>query len=150
MKNIYVTGFIGSNRAAIGKKLSEEKGLELINLDDYIEEADGRSIMRIIMLMGEHEYRNKEYEALEALSKKEDLVIVCGDGVLFDPMCADIMEEGEILIAGADKSAEELWEVAKDDKSIPYAFMQFEDEEKKKAKFFDLFEQRKEIYNKYS
>ena len=106
--------------------------------------------MRIIMLMGEHEYRNKEYEALEQLSKKENLVIVCGDGVLFDPMCADMLETGEVVIADAEKSAEALWEVAKNDSSIPYAFMQFSDEEKKKAKFFDLFEQRKEIYDKYS
>ena len=149
MKNIYVTGFIGSDRYALGKKTAEEKGRELIILDKEIEELDGRSVMRIIMLMGEHEYRNKEYEALEILSKKEDLVVVCGDGVLFDEMCRDLMEQGEVLIADADKSAEQLWQAAKDDQNIPYAFMQFSEEGKKRETFFRLYEQRKPIYKRY-
>lgn len=149
MKNIYVTGFIGSDRYSLGKKLAEEKGMELIILDKFIEEIDGRSVMRIIMLMGEHEYRNKEYEALEELSKKEDLVVVCGDGALFDEMCAELMEQGEVVIADADKTVEELWQSAKDDKSIPYAFMQFAAEDEKRGTFFKMYDQRKPIYDKY-
>ena len=149
MKNIYVTGFIGSDRYSLGKKLADEKGMELIVLDKFIEEIDGRSVMRIIMLMGEHEYRNKEYEALEELAKKEDLVVVCGDGTLFDEMCAELMEQGEVVIADADKSAEELWECAKEDRGIPYAFMQFGAEGEKRGSFFKLYEQRKPIYDKY-
>lgn len=149
MKNIYVTGFIGSDRLSAGRKVAEEKGLQLIELDRFIEENDGRSVMRIIMLMGEHEYRNKEYESLEMLAKQDDLVVVCGDGVLFDEMCAELMEQGEIIIADPDKTCEELWEAAKDDMSIPYAFMQFSDEKEKRETFFKLYEQRKAIYEKY-
>ena len=48
MKNIYVTGFIGSDRYSLGRQLAEEKGMELIILDKFIEELDGRSVMRII------------------------------------------------------------------------------------------------------
>jgi shikimate kinase len=149
MKNTYVTGFIGSERYELGSKLAEEKGMELVVLDKFIEEIDGRSVMRIIMLMGEHEYRNKEYEALEELSKKEGLVVVCGDGALFDEMCAELMEQGDIVIADSDRSAEELWQNAKDDKSIPYAFMQFAAENEKRATFFKMYDQRKPIYDKY-
>ena len=149
MKNTYVTGFIGSERYELGSKLAEEKGMELVVLDKFIEEIDGRSVMRIIMLMGEHEYRNKEYEALEELSKKEGLVVVCGDGVLFDEMCAELMEQGDIVIADSDRSAEELWQNAKDDKSIPYAFMQFASEDEKRETFFKMYEQRRAIYEKY-
>ena len=149
MKNIYVTGFIGSDRYGLGSKLAEEKGMELVVLDKFIEEIDGRSVMRIIMLMGEHEYRNKEYEALEELSKKEGLVVVCGDGALFDEMCAELMEQGDIVIADSDRSAEELWQNAKDDKSIPYAFMQFAAEDEKRSTFFKMYDQRKPIYDKY-
>ena len=149
MKNIYVTGFIGSDRYSLGRQLAEEKGMELIILDKFIEDMDGRSVMRIIMLMGEHEYRNKEYEALEELSKKEDLVVVCGDGALFDEMCEELMDKGEIVIADADKTAEELWQAAKDDKNIPYAFMQFGAEDEKRETFFKMYDQRKPIYDKY-
>lgn len=149
MKNIYVTGFIGSDRKNLAERLAEERGLTFLDLDEEIKERDGRSVMRIIMMMGEHEYRNKEYELLEELSHREDLVVCCGDGALFDEMCAELMEKGDIVIADADKSAEELWEAAKDDGSIPYAFMQFDPEDKKKETFFKLFEQRKDIYGKY-
>ena len=149
MKNIYITGFIGSDRLSLGKSIADEKGLEMIVLDEYIKEMDGRSVMRIIMLMGEHEYRNKEYEALEQLSQQEDLVVVCGDGVLFDEMCAELMEQGEIFIADGEKSAGELWLAAKDDDTVPYAFMQFSAEEEKKDTFFKLYEQRQPIYKKY-
>ena len=42
MKNIYVTGFIGSDRYALGRQLAEEKGMELIILDKFIEELERR------------------------------------------------------------------------------------------------------------
>ena len=146
---IYVTGFIGSDRLSEGKKVAEESGCDLVELDKVIEEMDGRSVMRIIMLMGEHEYRNKEYEALEMLSKEKDLVVVCGDGVLFDDMCAQIMKKERIIIADCNKSCEELWEAAKGDSTIPYAFMQFSSEEEKRETFFKLYEQRRPIYKQY-
>lgn len=146
---IYVTGFIGSDRLTEGEKIAKELDYELIELDKVIEENDGRSVMRIIMLMGEHEYRNKEYEALEMLAKEKDLVVVCGDGVLFDDMCAQIMKEGTIIVADYDKPCEELWEAAKDDSTIPYAFMQFSPEDEKRETFFKLYEQRRPIYKQY-
>lgn len=149
MKNIYVTGFIGSDRRALAQSIADETGRELVELDKMIEAADGRKIMRIVMMMGEHEYRNKEYEALEELSEKEGLVVLCGDGSLFDDMCREIMEAGEIKIADAGKTAEELWLSAKDDAGIPYAFMQMGSEEEKKARFMKLYEARKDLYGKY-
>ena len=150
MKNIYVTGFIGSGRARLAEQIAREKGKRIVDLDGEIKKADGRSVMRIVMMMGEHEYRNKEYEVLERLSEEEDLVVICGDGTLFDEMCRAMMEEGEIVIADADKTAEELWEAAKDDASIPYAFMQMGKEDEKKERFMKMYEARKDLYGKYS
>ena len=149
MKNIYITGYIGSDRAALAKKVADETGAKTVDLDSEIKRLDGRSVMRIVMMMGEHEYRNKEYEALEMLAEQEDLVVVCGDGTLFDEMCRELMEKGTVLIADADKSAEELWENAKKDPNIPYAFMQMGEEEEKKARFMKMYEARKELYGKY-
>lgn len=149
MKNVYITGYIGSDRAALAKKVADETGAKTVDLDSEIKRLDGRSVMRIVMMMGEHEYRNKEYEALEMLAEQEDLVVVCGDGTLFDEMCRELMEKGTVLIADADKSAEELWENAKKDPNIPYAFMQMGEEEEKKARFMKMYEARKELYGKY-
>jgi len=64
---IYVTGPLGSDRHGLAEKTAKEYGLPLYDLEAEIEKRDGRSIRRIVMMMGEHELRNKEYETLVAL-----------------------------------------------------------------------------------
>ena len=66
MKNtiVFVTGFFGAPVMQTALKIADEENLDIISLDDEIEKNDGRSVRRICMVMGEHEYRNKEYEAL--------------------------------------------------------------------------------------
>ena len=87
---IFVTGYFGAPIREVAEKTAEREGCALLSLDEEIEKADGRSILRICMLMGEHEYRNKEYEILAGLPE-EDLVVYCGDGVLNDEMSRDII-----------------------------------------------------------
>lgn len=75
MKNniIFVTGFFGAPVMQSAVQLAKKHDCPLMILDDEIEKADGRSVRRICMMMGEHEYRNKEYEAIkEILSRVED------------------------------------------------------------------------------
>ena len=81
---IYVIGFMGSDREGAAAKVSEEKGLPLYDLDREIEKRDGRSIQRLVMTMGEHELRNKEYETLAAIleelgetAPRDDLPMIC-------------------------------------------------------------------------
>lgn len=66
---IFVTGFFGSPIMQRARQLAGENSCPLISLDDEIERADGRSVRRICMTMGEHEYRNKEYESLKSISE---------------------------------------------------------------------------------
>ena len=65
---IFVTGFFGAPVKETAEQVAMEKGFDLLSLDDEIERSDGRSILRICMIMGEHEYRNKEYEMLVKLT----------------------------------------------------------------------------------
>ncbi|MEA4921956.1 MAG: shikimate kinase [Eubacteriaceae bacterium] len=153
--NIYVTGPIGSDRKKAAQKLAEETGYDFLDFDAEIEKRDGRTIRRICMMMGEHEYRNKEYELLNELaesgrSDKEGYVCSCSDGILFDPMCSELMKKGRILIADADMSVDDLWEQAKNDTDLPYAFMSDPNENTKKKKFMELYELRKNIYMKFT
>ncbi|MGI6721254.1 MAG: shikimate kinase [Anaerovoracaceae bacterium] len=152
---IYVTGPLGSRRKETAQKLAARNNMDYLDFDEEIKQRDGRSISRIVMTMGEHEYRNKEYELLEEFTAKmEDgvplnLVCACSDGILLDPMCADLARKGNIVIADADLTAEELWDQAKDDASIPYAFMMDADEERKKEKFLRMYELRKQVYEEF-
>ena len=134
---IFVTGYFGAPIREIAEKTAEREGCALLSLDEEIEKADGRSILRICMLMGEHEYRNKEYEILSKLPE-DDLVVYCGDGVLNDEMSRDIILKHRLVIAGADMSVDELWENAKKQRipHMPSCISAVKDPGKKRSKIF--------------
>ena len=142
---IFVTGYMGAQTRELAEQIAAEMSYELIDLDAEIEKLDGRTIQRICMLMGEHEYRNKEYEMLQSLKDREGIVVLCGDGIIFDDQNREILEANTVVLADADAGIDELWKRAKDMKGLPYAFMNFGGEERKE-KFIELYEQRKEIY----
>lgn len=142
---IFVTGYMGADTRTLAEKIAAETGYEMIDLDAEIEKADGRTIQRICMLMGEHEYRNKEYEMLQELKNREGIVVLCGDGIIFDDQNREVLEANTVVLADADTDINILWERAKDLKNLPYAFMFFGGNERKQQ-FLDLYEQRKDIY----
>ncbi len=149
-ERIFITGFMGSDRMGLGRKLAEEYGYQLIVLDDEIEKRDGRTIGRICRLMGEHEYRNQEYEHLMELKDRDGIVVVCGDGVIFDDMNREILEGQKTVIADMDKSVDWLWERAKTDESIPYAFMTDPDDKRRYEKFCQLYLARRHMYRQFA
>ena len=142
---IFVTGYMGADTRGLAEQLASETGYELIDLDAEIEKTDGRTIQRICMLMGEHEYRNKEYEMLQSLKDREGIVVLCGDGIIFDDQNREVLQDNCVVLADADMDIETLWERAKDLKNLPYAFMFFGGDERKQQ-FIELYEQRKAIY----
>lgn len=147
LPRIFVTGYMGAGTRELAEQIAADTGYELIDLDAEIEKADGRSIQRICMLMGEHEYRNKEYEMLQSLKDRDGIVVLCGDGIIFDDQNREVLEANTVALADADTDIDILWERAKDLKGLPYAFMNFGGDERK-AQFIELYEQRKEIYRK--
>lgn len=144
---IFVTGYMGADTRTLAEKIAAELSYELIDLDAEIEKEDGRSIQRICMLMGEHEYRNKEYEMLQKLKDRDGIVVLCGDGIIFDDQNMEVLEANTVMLADSDTDIEILWERAKDMKNLPYAFMNLGGDERKE-KFITLYEQRKDIYKK--
>ena len=144
---IFVTGYMGADTRGLAEEIASETGYELIDLDAEIEKLDGRTIQRICMLMGEHEYRNKEYEMLQSLKNREGIVVLCGDGIIFDDQNREVLEANTVALADADTDINVLWDHAKDLKGLPYAFMNFGGDERK-AQFIELYEQRKDIYLK--
>lgn len=150
-KLIFITGFFGAPLMQKAQQLAEEYGLPLLILDKEIEKADGRSARRICMMMGEHEYRNKEYEALNSIIDGDlaGAVVVCGDGVLHDDMSREIIESHELMVLGGDMTIDVLWEGAKADKDSCHAFMHFGNEEQQRAAFEKLYERQRVLFTPY-
>lgn len=159
---IFVTGFFGAPTMQKAQALAEEKGYCLKVLDKEIQKNDGRSARRICMMMGEHEYRNKEYEALKNIIEEytpiegssEDkatggIVVCCGDGVLHDDMSRELVESYDLIVLGGDLSCEELWNNAKNIEDSCHAFMCFGTEEEKRLSFVKLYERQRVLFTPY-
>ena len=151
---IFVTGFIGSDRIGLARRLAAQNGMEFVSLDDEIEAKDGRNVRRIAMMMGEHEVRNKEYEMAKGMLEREGLVVACSDGIILDDECLSLLAQGNVVIADGDLTPEQLWEQAKADPNPAYAFLSAslsdEDEGEKYQRFLALYQARMPIYRRIS
>lgn len=152
---IFVTGFIGSDRVGLARQLAAQNGMEFVSLDQEIEAKDGRSVRRIAMSMGEHEVRNKEYEALKDLLERanlpgQGLAIACSDGIVLDDECLSLLSRGKVVIADEALTPEQLWEKAKADPTPAYAFLSADDEAEQFQRYLALYQVRAPIYRRIS
>ena len=172
-RKIIVTGYFGAPIEETAQKLAASEGLDYLSLDEEITKRDGRSIKRLVMMNGEHGYRNQEYEVLQELcgGEEEDadtdaqageaepksladgaadtnagLVIACGDGVLYDDDSREIISRHELVIAGEEMTTDELWENAKAIEDSYHAFMAFGTEEEKRAAFEQLIRRQRNLF----
>lgn len=152
-KFTFVTGFFGSDITGTAMALAAERGAAFVSLDDEIERADGRSVLRICMVMGEHEYRNKEYECLSAMvggaaprRSPQSAVVACGDGVLLDEMSRELIMRHELIITGMDMTEEDLWQNAKNQAASCHAFMYGKDEDAKRTAFGELYKRQQILF----
>lgn len=143
-EKLFIIGYMGSDKIGVGKELSSSLGYELLILDDLIVKKDGRSLLKIIMSMGEHEYRNKEYEILDDYSNKKGFVMICGDGIVLDEMCITLLKENPTLFV--DEPVDLMWSKAKNDKTLLYSFLSSQDEAFAYKKFTELYTHRLPLY----
>lgn len=71
---------MGSGKTTLGRKLAEHSGLQFIDMDNYIEERNCKTVAQIFSEEGEDSFRKKEQKALEELSEFTDVVIATGGG----------------------------------------------------------------------
>lgn len=89
-KVVYLTGFMGSGKTTVGKKLAAQLNYTFIDLDSYIEQQEGRSISELFNEHGENYFREVEHQCLQTLLKLEKLVVACGGGT---PCFYDAMQQ---------------------------------------------------------
>lgn len=87
---VYLTGFMGSGKSTVGKKLAAQLNYTFIDLDSYIEQQERRSISELFNEHGENYFREVEYKCLQTLMKLEKLVVACGGGT---PCFYDAMQQ---------------------------------------------------------
>ncbi len=78
--NIYITGFMGSGKSSVGKKLAATISWKFLDLDDLIEKREGLKINEIFKERGERYFREVERRVLEDISSLKGYVISLGGG----------------------------------------------------------------------
>ncbi len=81
MNNIILIGMPGSGKSTFGKLLSQTLGKTFIDADTYLEEKEGKTIKELFTI-GEDYFRDAEERAIFDLSKKNELIIATGGGVV--------------------------------------------------------------------
>ncbi len=79
---IYLTGFMGSGKSALGAEIAGALAYAFVDLDSHIEESVGLSISDIFEEKGELEFRRLEQEALAESYAWSRIVIAVGGGAL--------------------------------------------------------------------
>lgn len=82
VQRIVLTGFMGSGKSTIGRRLAERLGWRFVDLDQVIEQLDGRTVARIFAESGEPVFRALETEALISTLREHHLVVALGGGAL--------------------------------------------------------------------
>jgi shikimate kinase len=82
VERIVLTGFMGSGKSTIGRRLAQRLGWRFIDLDSFIEQRDGRAVSRIFAESGEDAFRIMETDALASLLREPRLVVALGGGAL--------------------------------------------------------------------
>src|SRR5580765_7471213 len=79
--NIVLVGFMGAGKSSVGRLLARRLGRWLVEADDMITAAEGRSIPEIFAAEGEAYFRAAEDEVLRLLALKRGEVIATGGGL---------------------------------------------------------------------
>jgi shikimate kinase len=105
MKNIVLTGFMGTGKTTVGKLLAKKLNRQFFDTDKIIEERLQATISEIFKKIGEPKFREFETQTISLISNLQDAVISCGGGTVVNPVnVANLNKNGIIinLYASAD------------------------------------------------
>lgn len=80
MKPVYLIGYMGSGKTTLGRAAAREWGKRFVDLDEAIEERQGRTVREIFASEGEASFRRMEHEMLSELTGMDDVIVACGGG----------------------------------------------------------------------
>lgn len=98
MRNIILTGFMGTGKTAVGKELSRLLDIKLLDVDTEIEKSENMSINEIFGRFGEQRFREIETETIKMLSRNSNVIISTGGGAVLRQENMDALRKNGIII----------------------------------------------------
>ncbi len=98
MKNIVLTGFMGTGKTEVGKILSLKLGYALVDADTEIEKEQKMTITEIFKQYGELKFRDIEADVIRRLSMMENTIISTGGGVVMRQESMDNLRKNGVIV----------------------------------------------------
>ena len=141
---IFLVGPMGSGKSKIGKLLSSQLNLNLIDIDREIEAKFEKTIVDIFASEGEQGFRKKEIEFLTEVNEIEDAVVSTGGGIIEASANRDILNKEEYVVF-LNASVESQFQATKDKTKRPLL-----NNENPRQVLESLYEHRLELYKSVS
>ena len=71
---------MGSGKTYTGRKLAEKMEMPFVDLDEWLEAKEGKSIKSIFEINGEAYFREAERDALREMAQFPAIIVSCGGG----------------------------------------------------------------------
>jgi len=134
---------MGAGKTTTGKALAHRLGWKFYDLDDVIEDREGKSVAQIFASSGEAAFRRMESAALRTLLQDVvtpgNLIVALGGGTFVQPENRDALEQADAITVLLEAPLNELRRRCElDGKKRPLA--------QQAEKFDRLFEERSAAY----
>jgi shikimate kinase len=83
--SVFLVGPMGAGKTAVGRRLARLLGLRFVDSDAAIVERTGVDIAYIFEKEGESGFRQRERDAIEALTREPGIVLATGGGAVLLP-----------------------------------------------------------------
>ncbi|MEG1256117.1 shikimate kinase [Clostridium sp.] len=140
LNNIILIGMPGCGKTSFGKELSEDQGLNFIDLDEYLVEKNGMTIEEMFE-NGEEFFRDRESEAVKDMVSVKNTIIATGGGVVKRKKNIDILKSCGYLVF-IHRKPEKIIESV-DTSTRPLL-------KDGKEKIYSLYNERYDLYKEYA
>jgi 3-dehydroquinate synthase len=101
-EKIFLAGFMGTGKTAVGQALAERLGFQFIDTDHLIEKSAGKSVSEIFSQEGEKSFRRREAQAVREILKQKNLVVALGGGTIcFSGHLDKLQKHGTLILLTA-------------------------------------------------
>jgi shikimate kinase len=102
-RNVFLIGPMGAGKSTIGRQLAAMLQREFLDTDHEIERRTGASIPLIFEIEGEPGFRKRESAVLEELTRRDNVVLATGGGVVLSEENRQVLRErGTVVYLRAD------------------------------------------------
>lgn len=113
---VALIGMRGSGKTTVGQQLACLLGGDLVDTDDLVVAAAGRSIADIFATEGAEVFRRYEAQAVAQAAKQQPRVISVGGGAVLDEKNVEVLSD-VAMIVWLTATPEVLWQRVRDDSS---------------------------------